>query len=113
MTGTLFSGGPWDIAWIPVNVSSPDQLDGFLSGPAVPDGANFASIDNADYSAAVGSAMAMNGTDGCDTWKDAEAALYQAADVVPFANSIVPMFGKDAEFKLIGSIEPMSIRMVG
>ena len=113
MTGTLFSGGPWDIAWIPVNVSSPDQLAGFLSGPAVPDGANFASIDNADYSAAVTSAMGMTGTEGCDTWKDAEAALYQAADVIPFANSVVPIFGKDAEFDVIGSIEPMSIRMVG
>ena len=57
--------------------------------------------------------MAMPGTEGCDTWKDAEAALYQSADVIPFANSVVPVFGKDAEFKLIGSIEPMSIRMVG
>ena len=46
--------------------------------------------------------MAMTGTEGCDTWKDAEAALYQAADVIPFANSVVPIFGKNAEFKLIG-----------
>ena len=114
MTNTLFSGGPWDLAWIPVNVSGPDQLVGFLSGPAAADGgANFASIDNADYSAAVAEAMALPGTEGCDTWMDAEAALYQAADVIPFANSIVPMFGKDAEFQLIGSIEPMSIRMLG
>jgi peptide/nickel transport system substrate-binding protein len=113
MQGTLFSAGPWDIAWIPVNVSSPDQLVGFLSGPAVPDGANFASIDNADYTAAVTSAMGMTGTEGCDTWMEAEAALYQAADVVPFANNVVPMFGKDAEFDVIGSIEPMSIRMLG
>ena len=30
-----------------------------------------------------------------------------------FANSVVPMFGKDAEFDVIGSIEPMSIRMLG
>ncbi|GAA1966295.1 ABC transporter substrate-binding protein [Microbacterium deminutum] len=113
LAGTLFSGGPWDIAWIPVNVSSPDQLVGFLSGAAAPNGANFASIDNADYSAAVTSAMGMTGTEGCDTWKSAEAALYQAADVVPFANSVVPTFGKNAEFSVLGNIEPMSIRMLG
>lgn len=113
MTGTLFSGGPWDVAWIPVNVGSPDQLVGFLSGPAAPEGANFASIDNADYAAAVGTAMGMPGSDGCDSWKDAEAALYQAADVIPFANSVVPVFGKDAEFAVIGNIEPTSIRMLG
>ncbi len=113
LAGTLFGGGPWDIAWIPVNVSSPDQLVGFLSGPAVPNGANFASIDNADYSAAVTSAMGMTGTEGCDTWKAAEAALYQAADVIPFANSVVPTFGKNAEFALIGSIEPTSNPMLG
>ena len=40
-------------------------------------------------------------------------ALHQAADVVPFANSVVPTFGKDAEFALIGNIEPTSIRMLG
>lgn len=113
LAGTLFSGGPWDIAWIPVNVSSPDQLVGFLSGAAAPAGANFASIDNADYTADVAKAMGMTGTDGCDTWKAAEVALYQAADVVPFANSIVPTFGKNAEFTIVGNIEPTSVRMLG
>jgi peptide/nickel transport system substrate-binding protein len=113
LTGTLFSAGRWDITWIPVNVSNPDQVMGFLAGPAVPNGANFASIDNADYTAAATSAMAMPGTEGCDTWKSAEAALYQAADVIPFANSVVPTFGKNAEFQVIGNIEPMSIRMLG
>ena len=54
----------------------------------------------------------MPGTEGCDTWKEAEAALYQAADVVPFANSVVPMFGKDAEFEMIGRSSPTSIRML-
>ena len=63
--------------------------------------------------AEVTSAMGMTGTEGCDTWMEAEAALYQAADVIPFANNVVPMFGKDAEFDVIGSIEPMSVRMLG
>ncbi len=55
----------------------------------------------------------MTGTEGCDTWKAAEAALYKAADVVPFANSVVPTFGKNAEFQIVGNIEPTSIRMLG
>ena len=92
---------------------APTSSSASSPAPAAPDGANFASIDNADYTAAVATAMAMTGTEGCDTWKDAEAALYQAADVIPFANSVVPTFGKNAEFKLIGSIEPTSIRMLG
>ena len=40
--------------------------------------------------------MTMNGTDGCQTWADAESALVKAADVVPFANNIVKTFGKGA-----------------
>ena len=113
ITGALFGTGAWDIAWVPVNVSNPDQLIGFLSGPGVPDGGgNFASIANADYEAGVAEAMTKTGTDGCDTWKDAEANLYQAADVVAFANSAIKTFGKNAEFEMVGQIVPTSIRML-
>lgn len=112
ITGALFGTGAWDIAWVPVNVSNPDQIVGFLSGPTAPEGTNFSNIQNADYEAGVAEAMGMDGTAGCDTWADAEAALYQAADVVPFANSVVPTFGKGAEFEMSGQIIPTSIRML-
>ena len=39
-------------------------------------------------------------------------SLYQAADVVPFANSGVKTFGNGAEFEMIGQIVPTSIRML-
>jgi peptide/nickel transport system substrate-binding protein len=113
LTGTLFGGGQWDITWIPVNVSSPDQLVGFLSGPAVPTGANFSSIKNPTYTDAVTTAMSKSGSASCDSWKSGEAALYKASDVIPFANSIVPIFGKNAEFTVVGSILPTSVRMLG
>jgi peptide/nickel transport system substrate-binding protein len=113
LAGTLFGAGQWDITWIPVNVSSPDQLVGFLSGPAVPNGANFASIKNQTYTDAVTKAMSMSGTESCDSWKSGEAALYKASDVIPFANSLVPIFGKNAQFSVVGSIEPTSVRMLG
>jgi peptide/nickel transport system substrate-binding protein len=109
---TLFSTGDWDIAWIPLNVSSPDQLVPFLSGPAPADGGgNFAGIANADYTAGVTAAAAKPGTDGCPDWLGAESQLVAAADVVPFANSVVPTFGSGAEFAISGSLIPTSIRM--
>ncbi|MDY0909696.1 ABC transporter substrate-binding protein [Microbacterium sp. CFBP9034] len=112
LTGALFGTGDWDIAWVPLNVSNPDQVIGFVSGPASPEGTNFAGIENADYDAGVAEAMTLPGTEGCDTWAAAESALFQAADVVPFANSGVHTFGKNAEFTMIDTIIPSSIRVI-
>jgi peptide/nickel transport system substrate-binding protein len=109
---TLFGTGDWDIAWAPVNVSSPDQIVPFLSGPGVPDGTNFAGIKNSAYEAAVKQASAMAGATGCATWQQAEATLVKAADVVPFANQQVPTFGAKARFETPGQLIPTSIRML-
>jgi peptide/nickel transport system substrate-binding protein len=109
---TLFGTGDWDVAWIALNVGSPDQLVPFLSGPGMADGgANFSGIANADYTAGVEAATAIPGTEGCPTWLDAESHLVSAADVVPFANSLVPTFGNGAEFAISGSLIPTSIRL--
>ncbi|MET0772230.1 MAG: ABC transporter substrate-binding protein [Candidatus Limnocylindrales bacterium] len=108
----LFATGDWDIAWVPLNVSSPDQLVPFLSGPAPAEGgANFASVANDAYTASVTAAAALPGIEGCATWLEAESSLVAAADVVPFANSVVPTFGKGAEFAFSGSLIPTSIRL--
>ena len=64
--------GDWDISWITLNVSSPDQIIGFMSGDAP---TNFGHIDNAAYTEGVAEAAEMPGTDGCSTWLDAEANL--------------------------------------
>jgi peptide/nickel transport system substrate-binding protein len=110
---TLFGTGDWDIAWVPLNVNSPDQLVPFLSGPGLADGGtNFSGIDNKTYSAGVQKASAMQGTSGCDTWLGAESELFKAADIVPFANSAVQTFGNGAEFETPGQLVPTSIRMV-
>lgn len=111
---TLFGSGDWDIAWEPINVSSPDQLVPFYSGPTLKDGGtNFASIENADYSASVKTAMGKAGAEGCGDWQAAEAALFKAADVVPFANNVTPTFHKGADLDVAGWIVPTSIRMLG
>ncbi|UMG94663.1 ABC transporter substrate-binding protein [Nocardioides sp. TF02-7] len=114
MSEILFGSGDWDVAWEPVNVSTPEQLVPFLSGPGIADGGtNFAAIDNADYSAAVETATGKVGAEGCDDWMAAEEALFASADVVPFASNLVRTFGNGAEFEVTGSLVPTSIRMLG
>ncbi len=113
LQGAIFGTGDWDIAWVPLNVSSPDQLVPFLSGAGLADGGtNFSGIDNKDYTDGVTAASAMPGTDGCDTWLKAESSLFVAADIVPFANNIVKTFGNGAEFETPGQLVPTSIRML-
>ncbi|MET8144545.1 ABC transporter substrate-binding protein [Sphaerisporangium sp. NPDC005288] len=113
LSGALFGTGDWDIAWAPVNVSAPDQIMPFVSGAKAPKGTNFAAIDNADYLTLATKAMGANGADGCKDWFAAEQALYKAADLVPFANNVIPTFLKGAKLSIIGSIVPTSIRMLG
>ncbi|MFY1690278.1 ABC transporter substrate-binding protein [Plantactinospora sp. WMMB782] len=109
---TLFGSGDWDIAWVSINVNSPDQLVPFLSGPSVPNGTNFAGISNSGYDEAVKKANTLDGVAGCASWLEAETALVRAADVVPFANQQVPTYGVKARFAMPGQLVPTSIRML-
>lgn len=109
----LFGTGAWDISWVTVSVNSPDQMVGFLSGTVPPEGVNFSGIQNADYEAAIAEAVQMPGIEGCSTWEAGETALFEAADLVPFANAPVYMFANNAEFEWAGQIVPTSIRMFG
>jgi peptide/nickel transport system substrate-binding protein len=114
MSAAMFGTGDWDIVWEPLNVNTPAQLVPFLSGPTpAQQGTNFASISNATYSADVAKAMKKSGSSGCTDWHAAEAALFKAADAVPFANSLTPTFMKGATLQQAGDILPTTIRMVG
>ncbi|TQS46837.1 ABC transporter substrate-binding protein [Cryptosporangium phraense] len=112
LTSTIFGAGDWDVSWVSLNVSSPDQLVPFLSGPAAPKGTNFAAIQDADYDKAVTAAKALPGTEGCKAWLDAESGLIAKASIVPFASKNVLMFGKAARFDIPGQLAPTSIRML-
>ncbi|GAB2458627.1 ABC transporter substrate-binding protein [Nocardioides hungaricus] len=113
LQGAIFGTGDWDVAWVPLNVSSPDQLVPFLSGPGLADGGtNFSGIDNQEYADGVAAAAKTNGTEGCSTWLDAESKLVAAADIVPFANNAVKTYGNGAEFDYPGTLMPTSIRML-
>ncbi|KHL17225.1 peptide/nickel transport system substrate-binding protein [Mumia flava] len=107
----LFATGDWDLSLAPLSVGMPSQLVPFMSGPTPPNGTNFANISNDDYSELTASAASQSGTDGCGDWSDAETALFEQLDVVPFANSVVPTFGNDTEFEIEDGIDPASIRM--
>lgn len=110
---TLFTSGNWDIAWLTLNVSSPDQLVAFFSGPAAPNGNNFSHIDNGAYTAAVAKASKLPGKEGCADWLAAETNLVKDVDVIPFVNLPVKTFGKQAQFvSATQSVMPMSIRML-
>lgn len=111
ITSTLFSTGNWDVVWEALNVSSPDQLVPFMSGPPPAGGTNFAHIANPAYSALVNKASAQNGKAGCADWLNAETALVKAADVIPFANQVVNTFGNKAQFSITNDLSPTSIRM--
>jgi peptide/nickel transport system substrate-binding protein len=114
MEGVLVGTGAWDVAWEPLNTSSPDQLTSFFSGPGVADGgANFSSIANAAYDSLVGKASAQMGGAGCADWLAAETELIKANDLTVFANSLIKIYGSGAEFEIGSTIFPTSIRMVG
>jgi peptide/nickel transport system substrate-binding protein len=104
----------WNVGIIPVGLTSPTQLVGFVSGATPPKGADFAYISNATYAADVTKASQTAGQAGCPSWNAAETALYKNVDLVPFVNSAITSYAKGATFQLSqGDIQPSSIRMLG
>jgi peptide/nickel transport system substrate-binding protein len=107
----LFKTGEWDISMGPLTTSLPSQVVPFMSGPAAPQGVNFAHVSNADYDAGVKTASGKAGEAGCSDWAAAEGAAIKAADVVPYYNTVVPTFGKQAQFAINDALDPATIRM--
>ncbi|WP_125609853.1 ABC transporter substrate-binding protein [Specibacter cremeus] len=106
------NNGDWDVAWEPVNISTPSTIVPLVSGPAPAEGANFASISNAGYDAAVAKASALVGEPACAAWGEAETALFRTADVVPFASQPTSMYLNKAALALAGSLTGPSIRVL-
>ncbi|MBE1559526.1 ABC transporter substrate-binding protein [Nonomuraea africana] len=102
----------WDVAWLPIGVALPSQLIGFLSGPAAPEGANFAHLDNARYTELVAKAGGRPAPASCADWEAAESALFEAADLVPVVENTAVVAVKGATVQAISYIViPSSIRM--
>ena len=86
LNDVLFASGDWDAGWVPVGVSLPTQLVGFLSGPAP--ATNFAHINNTAYTTDATKAAATGDvTQACALWNSAETALIKNIDVAPMFDS--------------------------
>ncbi|MYW04536.1 ABC transporter substrate-binding protein [Streptomyces sp. SID3343] len=110
-TGEVLASGEWDVAWVPVALTQPDQIVPFFSGPKAPEGLNFGSVDNPEYQRLVGLATAKPDLSGCPEWTAAEAELIKRVDVATFVDSLTPYFTRGAKFVIDGSgILPTSLR---
>ncbi|MFI6800000.1 ABC transporter substrate-binding protein [Streptosporangium canum] len=102
----------WDVAWLPIGVTLPTQLVGFLSGPAAPKGANFSHLANPRYEKLVAEAQLKPAEEGCALWLESESALFENADLVPVVETTVLTAAKNAKFDMMaGLFIPTSIRM--
>ena len=112
LSQVLFGTGEWEVSLGPVGFSLPSQLVPFVSGPAAPDGTNFAHISNPGYDQAAQQAASKAGDTSCADWNAAESALVKRVDAVPYFDSVVPIYGSGAKFAVSqGNVEPSSIRM--
>ncbi|MEV6647370.1 ABC transporter substrate-binding protein [Amycolatopsis sp. NPDC051371] len=112
LSQVLFATGEWEVSLGPVGFSLPSQLVPFVSGPAAPDGTNFAHISNPGYGQAARQAASKAGDTSCADWNAAETALVKRVDAVPYFDSVVPTYASGAKFEISqGNVEPSSIRM--
>ncbi|WP_181009871.1 ABC transporter substrate-binding protein [Ornithinimicrobium sufpigmenti] len=108
----IFGSGDWDAGWIPVTVSLPPQLMAFLSGPAVPDGTNFAHIDNETYTTKSAEANAEGDIEAaCALWTEAETALIENVDVAPMFDIVASNYLNGVTLEASsGEIDGSSVR---
>ncbi|MCL2490405.1 MAG: ABC transporter substrate-binding protein [Propionibacteriaceae bacterium] len=114
MSAALFgTDTPWDVAWEPINVNSPDQMMAFFSGPGPADGgSNLSMIDNQTYNNAVADAMTKTGQDACTAFQQAEASLFTANDFIAWAVRVNPIYLSKVEYVYVGRTQPTGLRML-
>lgn len=112
LSESLTTTQDWDVVWLPIGVTLPSQLVGFLSGPAAPKGANFAHLANKRYTELVAKATLVPGEEGCKMWLEAESALFENVDLVPVVDTTVLTATKGATFEtMAGLFDPTTIRL--
>jgi peptide/nickel transport system substrate-binding protein len=112
LQGTIFGGGDWDVLILGIGVANPAQITGLISGPAPPNGSNFAGIANPAYKLAIARASRRVGAAGCKYWLDGERALFKAADIAPLQVSTAATYGKKLTFTVgVQGPLPTSLRL--
>lgn len=89
----------YDVMWIAPNLSVPNTLAKFFSGPATPEGKNIGQVKNAKFDSLVADASEFSGAEACASWEKAESEMYRAADYVPFAMRADSAYGNGIEKK--------------
>lgn len=111
----LYSGnftGEFDAANQNVNINIPSILAPWNSGPVPPNGRNATNVQNEEYDRLRAEALAIAGADSCDTWEASEAALFAAADSVPFAARDNIVYGNGVATTLPNVISGASVTLV-
>ncbi|WP_165964352.1 ABC transporter substrate-binding protein [Actinomadura sp. KC216] len=85
---TLFGTGDWDATVYPFTppAPTPSALSLFVTGPAAPNGTNFAAMDDPSYDAAAAKALSALGPQRCEAWGEAQQALHDSANVFPLVH---------------------------
>jgi peptide/nickel transport system substrate-binding protein len=101
---SLNSTQDWDVAWVPIGVTLPSQLVGFMSGPGAPKGANFAHVANERYESLIAEAAKVPAAEGCPKWLESESALFENADLVPVVENTVLQVSKGGTYEVQASV---------
>jgi len=110
---TLFGTGSWDAAWLVIGISYPTEFSQYVTGPAPPQGQNFAGVANADYRRFSAEAIKTPSQAGCGLWAQAEQTLLRNLDVVPVANINGLLFASKARYTIgVFGSEPTSLRLL-
>lgn len=104
LSESLMATQDWDVVWLPIGVTLPSQLVGFLSGPAAPKGANFAHLNNAKYQELVAKAALVPGAEGCKMWLESESALFENSDLVPVVETNTLTSTRGVTFDWLGGL---------
>lgn len=110
----LFQAGDWDWSTVPIGVSLPSQLLGYVSGAPVPEGSNFPHIGNEEYDKLAAEARQLALDEGaCEKWAEAESALFENFDVVPVVEYTALVAAKGAEVYMPGALaQPTKFRLL-
>lgn len=102
----IFGTGDWDVSMVPLGLSLPSQLIGYLSGPGVADGgSNFSNIANDEYDSLTAEAATVPVDEGgCEVWAAAESALFDSFDVVPVVEPTQLLASNGAEVFMPGGL---------
>ncbi|MGB4778899.1 ABC transporter substrate-binding protein [Microbacterium sp.] len=105
----------WDTGFIQINPSTPVVLSLFYFGDFAENGGyNFQGSDNAAYKELAGEAFQAPDADtACDLWQSAEKVLVDDVESFPLAQADIPVYFSGATAELPGSIQPLTIRMLG